>query len=223
MNYRNRGLKMLGVSLVASLAMLAFSAVAAQADYLIEGKTFAALGIEQETFSISSDAPSKLVASELSTEINCGKTMLTGGTILLLGVSHGNLTLEECTFLDSFSSEEVPACTVDNFTLSLLGQTITHNGVKYILFKPTTGGVFTRIKVLGKECVVAGEHELKGTFASSINAGSLATHTLSLANAALATLLGDSLSYSGFAASFTSPSLLMKLTGAFAGKAWSVI
>lgn len=100
--------RVLGLSLIAAIGLLAISAVAAQAEgeWKIGGKTLPELNIEEESLSASLDGTFIYTVPSLSLEIKCLKVDSLKGRVLLKGAGELSLLFLECTFFAGKSQEK---------------------------------------------------------------------------------------------------------------------
>jgi hypothetical protein len=167
MNYRRNGLKVLGLSLVAVLGLMAFMAVGAQANWLIlEGakvvESDAVVEVEKHT------EGNLLVKEETNLEILCSvvETDPTAKILLLekSTIAHGHLIFKTCKTWQA--GKESPNCKpVEPILAGGLAKVILHtNGENYVLFEPlTAGGNFTQLK-FKEPCALPELNNVKGTF-----------------------------------------------------------
>lgn len=228
MMHRAPGLRMIGLSILAAFGLMAFTATAAQAEgeFKIGGKTFAELGIEEESFAGSlSGTYGLLTVPSLGYEINCGAMDVLEGKILLKGVADVTFKLLKCTALVAKTKEELSTCTVDSFTTTKLkGSVLLHEGKVFLLFEPVLeNGALMLLKISGGECVLAKEIETKGSFVGEIGAEGTVPK-LVLSDKATSATLGDHISLALIPTElFADGTLQLELTGKFAGSKWGAI
>ena len=187
MSYRRNGLRALGVSLMAALGLMAFTAAGAQAAFLyLEGGVTKTLAVESEPV-VSAHNTGTLLVPGLNIEIQCKKVESdpTAKVKLLANsvVAHGHLLFTEC---ESFEIENK----VTKVKLTLLGsckpsspgtasgtvlagglaELVLHEatGRTYVLFKPLSPKkegekVPFTIVVLPETCALAETSEVTGS------------------------------------------------------------
>lgn len=100
MSFKKHGLKVLSLSIMAALGLVAFSVSAAQAAHLYRENGVTITGLKNVTGIV--DVLGKLEIPKLKSEIDCNKFKVTSGVILGNGhadgsnVGHGELLYEEC-------------------------------------------------------------------------------------------------------------------------------
>jgi hypothetical protein len=222
---RKHILRVLGLSLIAAIGLLAIGAAAAQAEgeWKIGGKTLPELKIEEESVNASLDGTFTYTVPSLSLEIKCLKMDSLKGRVLLKGAGELSLLFLECTFFAGKSQEEVKACTVKDVSINASDSIVLHGGKTYLLFKPLEGKTtFLTYTFEGAECVIAGtSHAVGGSFAVDLESEKV-TQTLKLGNSTADALLGDEAKLVTAKVSLAG-TLLLSLSGAQAGKAWGGI
>lgn len=226
MTLRKRRPKILGLSLIAAIALLAISAVAAQAEgeWKIGGKTFSELKIEEESLNASLDGIFTYTVPSLSLEIKCLKMDSLKGRVLLKGAGELSVLFLECTFFAGKSHEELKACAVKDVSVNLSSSIVLHAGKNYLLFRPLgeKTAFLTYTFEGNEECPIAGTgHAVGGSFAVDLEAEKV-TQTLKLGNSTADALLGDEANLVGAKVALAG-TLLLSLSGARAGKTWGGI
>lgn len=163
--HRMPGLRVLGLSVVAALALLAVAASAAQAtgEFKIAGKTFAEQKIEEETFVGLTNGTNEILLEDLGFKFTCKEESISGGKILLAGILEATLLYKACTALELGTLKEFTKCTVDPIKFGISGEIILHGTGTYLLVKPLSGTVLMTILSLGAECSLPEKVEITGT------------------------------------------------------------
>jgi hypothetical protein len=166
MSIKRNGLKVLGLSLVAVLGLMAFLSAGAQANWLVETVELKA----NEAVAAKAHTTGILTVEKKNLEIQC--TTLAGSGLKLLASSataEGKVNFSGCkTFSPIKSGKEVAKCNPINQPISAGGKALiilhpTEKGKNYILFEPATvGGKFTTIEFSG-ECALTETSDITGT------------------------------------------------------------
>jgi len=159
MSQGRHGIKILGLSLLAALGLMAFAASAQAGEWLINTgvggthKTFTEHGIASETV-LGTVAAGKLLVPSLSLTVLCTGGTFTG-TILLGGTAHASVLFSGC------EAEGIPVCkpfettakmetnlTADKGFISAsgLGELLLMGGKHYLLVSSTEAAPFTKIE-----------------------------------------------------------------------------
>jgi hypothetical protein len=240
------GLKVLGLSLLAALSLMALSAGAAQAvthEVKILGKTFAELGIDEESLTGKIDTVGALLVTGQNLALTCAKFSVVEGKILLALPSktvdaEGKILFEECKTKSADLTENLPCIVDDDVGTGLTTEHITADalilivetgGVRYLLAEPLTGQTaFTKVDFLdedpahGKFCPLPDLVEITGSTAIEIETGTNAEKLIKEAPAAIQTALNDKLKFGESKATIDATGWV-KLNGADAGKVWQVL
>jgi hypothetical protein len=170
MNYRKRGLKALGVSLLAALGLMGFIATEVQAAGTV---TIAGLSSPFETpisMVLENTLNSRYWILKLNLEISCHKG---SGTGALTSSGHGKVTirLEECLAQGVTSGGVLTGspCTMErNIEAKVLALVLLHGteNKPYILFSPAENETFALI--LEYTCPLPEHALIKGAFVASI-------------------------------------------------------
>lgn len=221
---KHPGLKVLNLSLIVILGLMAISVASAQAEgeWKIGGKTMKELGLTEESVStkLVPSVKSMMTISGLGISLWCEVHEFTQHILL----ANGSLDTFVWQLLNcrSFAGEtELPKCTVNTAkktkgvieTKISKGEVVLSGGVNYLLLKPE-GGVFTTIEISGEECAVAGTYSVGGTIVFEI--GSEAKSLLLKA----AALAGDGLTFGERKVTYQSL-LAEELAGKNKGLAWT--
>ncbi len=172
MSQGRRGIKVLGLSLLAALGLMAFTAAAAQAgEFKLEGSTFTEKGLASETVQ-GTIAEGEFLLPGISTTLRCtGGTL--SGTVLLGGVVHASALFSGCEILGSAVCKpfETKAKMETNLTAdkgfiaaSSLAELVLMGGQHYLLVSSTN---FTTI-YMPKICASPLENVVGGTFVLAI-------------------------------------------------------
>jgi hypothetical protein len=234
MRQGRHGIKVLGLSLIAALGLMAFAASAQAGEYTInEGgvhKTFTEHGIASESVE-GTVAHGTLLVPGLGLTILCtGGTF--SGTVLLGGTAHASILFSGCEGIPNGTvckPFETKAKMETNLTAdkgfiaaSGLGQIILHEGKHYLLVENTTE--FTTI-YWPKLCALTLENVVKGSYVFELPTAL----ELGLVNQTIVPLLQevieklfpkDLLSYSNQPAWLHPGTATAHLSGALKGKFW---
>ncbi len=228
MNQRRHGLKVLGVSLIAALGLMAFGAAGAQAsgEWRIGGKTMSELGLTEETVTGKAEAGVKeiLLVKTLNIQKSCTGFDIQSVTISPSGKGKGAVRLLGCkVFADEAGEAELTACGVKSTgqeagviqTELIGGEIVLSGGVNYVLFKPASGTSFTTIELTGASCAPKGTYPITGTVVAELGA-----EAKELLLKPIKEFTGDGLKF-GENKAFLIGSGLAELTGAKKGSAWT--
>jgi hypothetical protein len=166
MNYRRKGLRALGLSLLAALGLMAFMAAGAQAYWLVEGKILA----KAEAVAVKTHVKGSLLVPNQKLVVLCdviqaaGLTLVPGGE--KEGLAEGSVSFSECETHQN--GKPAPVCDPQEPIVAGGKAHIVLHGDpsrNYVLFEPATGlsGVFTHV-TLGKGlCALPKLNEVTGT------------------------------------------------------------
>ncbi len=228
MKLRKHGLRAIGLSLIAALSVMAFSAAGAQAagEWKIGGKTMSELKLTEETATGKLEAvpKSKLLVKALNLSISCPTLHVNG--VLLVGPPasvHGTTTFLECKVFSHEPETELSACGVNSAgeaagvikTAKINGEVILSGAENIVLFKPSSGTTFTTVEITGKGCALANSYPITGTSVFKLGAEAKEMLILSLPEFA-----GDGLRFGEPKANLVG-SALAELSGAKKGSAWT--
>jgi hypothetical protein len=170
MNYRKQGLKALGLSFVAALGLMAFTAAGAQASgsFLIAGlgafTNVPITGVAENTLT------SRLLILKLNLEIFCHAGKVTNGSISSNGHGSATIVFEGCLAQGVSGTTGLltgSACTMErNIEAKVLALVVLHNTKPYILFSPAEGEAFAL--VLEHTCPLPEHALIKGSVVASI-------------------------------------------------------
>lgn len=195
---KRQGTKLLGLSLLAIVALMAMGAGAAQAEttsVLVAGK---ALGTGEKAIEGTVGATNNDLLTGAGIEIGCTGGAITG-TLKGNGTGKAKIDYSGCTVLTNSHCEVYPSETDDekltnkkHIVASGEAETILHNGIYYLLLTALTGKPFTSIYFhdLGG-CTLPLEEEVTGRTAVRILTPETEakTHTVDTLTAAEETLL----------------------------------
>jgi hypothetical protein len=233
MNHRRRGLKVLGLSILAALGLMAFTAAGAQGalfntgEWLIAGKTLKELKVEKETiFMESEDHDTYFLILKLELIVECLKF---SGTGYILPLGHGDVDLffEECEVLDHKKNKI--DCEVEDFWAKLLAQVILHGPdgkeLPYILFSALEkSGIIAIIRMFGEECVLPEEAAITGSFVAHVtNPLEDVELQLILVNETSLLLFPEHRLKYGFHEVHLFLNALAHLTGKYVGQPWGIV
>jgi hypothetical protein len=158
-------LKTLGLLMLAVLGVMAVASTAAQAEFLLEGKTFAEAKVTKETVTGGQKTPTKISVPALGVTYQCESGTIPEGFVEVGGLDLHRTVWSNCHLLDS-KGVEIKACTVDEIAANFTSLLLRHEGRLYdVLFpesgaKPTT--LITTILNLGAECPLPKELKFTG-------------------------------------------------------------
>jgi hypothetical protein len=226
MNYGKQGLKVLGLSLLAALGLMAFgvSGASASGSFLIEG-----LGAPWEatiTGAGENLLESRFIVLPLNIEIFCHLATATG-TIKNTGHGHATLTFSECLTVGIDSNVvhtlKGSVCTLEeNIIAKVLALVFLHtNGAPYILLSPLDGLTFAEVG--GEPCIPGAKIKGSQVLSISNSGGDDVTKLISTKIANYSTLFpSDSLKYGINAATLTADANV-SLSGAHVGRKWGAV
>jgi hypothetical protein len=223
MRQRRYVLKVLGLSLLAVVGLMSFSAAAQAHEWLIEKKVLGTGGWGLAEAPLDGTVLlSLLLVSGLGLEIHC-KGGHFSGTILKGGGSHALILYEGCTVVGAS-----PVCTVKSpgrlngfIHFEALGELIEHAKVMYNKFVPKTEPNFGKIEILGSECPLVGlSANVTGSLASKVGAEALFQLVESVDALLTQPLLGVALHFGEEPANLDGIAHV-RLLGAVSDKAWT--
>ncbi len=237
MNLKKHGLKVLGVSLIAALGLMAIGAVGAQAagEWKIGGKTMSELGLASETYTakLEPGVNALYLVKTLNIEIKCSTIHVLLGDILPSGIVDLKLTFLGCkVFDDSAKESELTACSIKSAgqatevieTQQIKGLIILHGGKNYSLTTPSSGLTFTTVELIGASCAPKGSYPIAGTTVVEIGAEAkeLLLTPVKEPEALFPEVSGkkDGLKF-GENKAFLAGAAVAELTGAKKGSAWT--
>ncbi len=232
MRQGRNGIKVLGLMLIAALAVMAFTAAAAQAgEYKINGSTLTTLGLASESVE-GTVAEGELLVPGLSLNINCKKGTFTG-TIKKGGGASAKILYSECEvlgnkFCKTYETKANMESEVNagNLVAEGSGEIILMGEKHYLLVSsgatPFTTVYFTKST---KGCTLPLEETVSGStvFLLPTALTSLVTQTVeTIPQATLETLFAtDILKYGNQTAWLDGGKTSVVLSGANKGKPWS--
>lgn len=125
MTRKRQGSKILGLAIVVALGLMAFSAAAAQGEFLILGAPLEQFGIEEETFEGKAETAFSFLVAAANYEINCPEVGVNGK--LLLTDADAKFAFRKCAVFSQEPLEEIAACHV--FEPEIAGLTIFLNAL----------------------------------------------------------------------------------------------
>jgi hypothetical protein len=224
--------KILGLSLMAALGLMAFTAVGAQAE--VSAKVLV-LHAELEASVTATGLLGRLLVPALKLEIHCEKSTVPSGTVLKDGIIHIVVLFELCLKIFKYNTttgaleEELSACLISNggekhhITATFLLRALLHKGVVYGIAEGTgEEKLFTEVKF--KECAVTGAAvKIKGTYGLEVTQGEQVELLLTPGSSALQTLLGTALKFGANPAFIDEGVAHATLTGAHLGCKWGAV
>lgn len=233
------GLRAFSVALVAMLGLMAFSAVAAQAENLKDGGKAAkfAIGgnsalIVNETFN-GTVGPGKLLVEGRKLEIKCTKGEVLEGKFLNESEALAKVVFEGCKAFVHKTGEPITTCIIKDKVLGLekikalgIGIAKKHENNPYVLFKQDGEEPFAIIEFeAGKGCALPLVNKVTGSVVAESSAAAIEP-TLTF-NEGVQKLFqvgteGDKLLFGTFEA-FVEGKATLKLTGAHAGQSFGVV
>jgi hypothetical protein len=176
MRQRRYVLKVLGLSLLAVVGLMSFSAAAQAHEWLIEKKVLGTGGWGLAEAPVGGTVLlSLLLVPGIGLEIHCTDGEFSG-TILKGGSSHALILYLGCTVVGATLQCQVhsPGKTNGFIHIEVLDELIEHAGVLYDKFVPKTAPNFAKIEFLGSECPLVGlSFNLTGSYASKVGAEAL--------------------------------------------------
>jgi hypothetical protein len=228
MSTKKHLIKVIGLAVMAALAISAFASATASAhQWTIEGETLSKIkgeGTANGTgVTASAMTPFTLTGTVLGKKFVLTSTTLVADEAIIF--QEGNVAKDEETLTFSGLTVDEPAgCSVESpiTTKRVTSTVITHTGNNHVFttFKPEEGEVFATIKVSG--CAIAGSYNVKGEVGAEGDEWGVETvdQPLKFSNA-IQTTLGLSLLLGTSAAELTGEATVT-LTGGFAGKKFGV-
>ena len=239
-------LRALGVSLMAALGLMAFVAVAAQAENLSDGGKAGKFLIEGSgtlvkgaTFTGAQVGIGKLIIPKKNAYVECKKGKVTTGT----GISETEVLavvrFEECKTFELSTGNALTFCPVlgepskETIDATAIALPKLHESKLFILFEPEVGKLFAEIK-FGAECGIGVKVKIGGTgvVAEVDNGLSQNIHTITFSEAIQRLFqkrnakdefeAGDQLLY-GAVEAFLVGSATVELAGTHINRPWSVV
>jgi hypothetical protein len=236
-------LKALGVSLTATLGLMAFFASGAQAENLSSGGVagkFKVLGSEAlatEVPIVGAVLASKLLIASKNAYIECiGGTIKAGSKIKNSSEALAVVLFEGCATFEDKTKAVIAACDIlgeptSTGKIEAIGVALPklHEGELYVLFEPEPERSFATIK-FGEECGIGVKVNISGSFVGKVDNGNEASDHLISFTEAIQKLfqfngVGDKILY-GSAEAFVEGVVHLSLGGenpAHKGKNWSVV
>lgn len=237
MRFRKHGLKVIGLSLMAALSLMAIAASSAQAVELGHWYTRATPGGAETllnstgTLVVEKDVMPTLEVAGLNVKVLCTDVESESATIESTGKGAAALAFKTSCEARSISPDAKLPCTVaESIKASVLALPFLHSdGKVYYLFEPSAGTTFTTLKFGGAECTLPEEVKVTGTAVveeclhHDFNVF-LLRHLLQEASASLFSsgTLKDALKFGAQSARLNG-SIWLKLTGAHNDLEWKVL
>lgn len=167
MNYRKQGLRALGLSILAALGLMAFTATAAQASgtFLVAG--LSGSWTAEATGKGENILESYLQVLKLNLKLACHQISVTNAKISNAGHGTGTISFSSCLVTDN-AGNEVDCTLHEPINANVLALVVLHNSKPYILFSPT-GANFAVVKSLGEFCTLPKEAAVTGSVVVSIS------------------------------------------------------
>ena len=205
------GLKVLGLALIAALGLMAFGAVAAQAENLTDGgkaalfeilKSGALVGGETFTGELENWTDGLkhgfLLVPTLNLSILCGNLLVEKGEFLNDKEALASIKFSECISYEfSPPKNQLTVCNIIDPASGEPGVILSsgivlptkHEGKSYLLFHPHTGFAFATVTFeKGKECPLTLSNPVKGLFDAELAQQDAVVHLLT-SNEVIQTLL----------------------------------
>lgn len=233
MRHSKLGIRAFGLAFVAALGLMAFSAVAAQAEDLTDGGkagSFTILGsaalVPGATFTGAQVGASKLLVPGRNLTIECKKGAFLEGKFLNSTEALTKVLLLECRALVlSKETEEVAGCFITNgkdITATAIILARLHGGELFLLIHPEPGQPLTHVTFEpNKGCALPLLNVVSGLTSALDDSPTAISHLL-LFSQAIQALLGVKLLFGGFE-SFIDSHWTASLTGIHLGCEWSVL
>jgi hypothetical protein len=234
---RRHGSKILGLAVIVALGLMAFSAAAAQGEFLILGAPLEQFGIEEETFEGHAETPFSFLVEAENYEINCPEVGINGK--LLLTDADAKFAFRKCAVFSQVPLEEMGACHIfepeiagltiflNALILAVLHKTKVGDGeeiVTFLLAEPQAGnpglGMIHLKKGMG--CPLPKLLKVTGTIAFFGIQAEIGENLVKAGSEELQLLLGDELKIDGVKAHLDG-TYVAELTGKYKGCSWGAI
>jgi len=221
-----RGLRVLGLSMLAALGVLAIGVGSAQGQLPGEstlGK-FTINGGEAllATATGAQEGSGRLLIAGRNLDIKCEKADVTEGKINSKTEGLATVLYLECSALEHKTNNPIAGCVIPKGEIAAKARLlpILHNSIKYVLAEPhVTGGNFTVLSFeSGKGCVLPLNNSIKGAVSGEVIQAEAVQQLVTLSQA-IQLLLGDKLLFGTFPA-YTVGAAIGELTGAHVGLSW---
>lgn len=210
---RNTTIRILPLAFGLMLAIGALLAATANgASWTIEGKTLSELGLSEESIT-STATPMSIEVPKIALKVECE---LEKGTGRIFSASTDEATME----LSKCKAVKAEACAVEPMTLKVKTELIKKAGLVYDVLKPLTGETIGTLMLKGAECPFPTKLNLTGSTAGQLELGETVKQGLGFSKA-IAEAAGTSM-LGGANPAFLIGTSIRQLSGARAGKAWSV-
>jgi hypothetical protein len=220
-----RSMKILGLSLVAALSLMALTAAGAQAgEFKVGGKTFTAAGVTSET--VGGTLPLGILLVSNGLEIHCNKGDVKHALAKQGGTASAELLFLECKVLNNKfctiypTEEDLEEETNSGRIIAAgSGELILHSGAHYL---KAASASFSTVYMGGPACTLPAKNVVSGSTALSLPSAlsELVEQPVSTINAATEALLKVQLFYGKETATLDGAAGAAKLTGENAGKTW---
>jgi hypothetical protein len=189
-----------------------------EGEFLIEGATFAGLGITEETIAGGFNKGFSLLVPSKNYEINCAKGNISAGKLLLKGVADMTIQPSSCTVLERSTKKEFPGCITSISPIKVKGLVFLNAGKVFLLFEQSEGKTLIIVETEAGACFLPEIMNLNGTFVAEFEVEKAVTQNL-VVSEKISGSFGDQilLSTTLFAPEGT---LQLELTGKYKGKAW---
>jgi hypothetical protein len=239
------GLRAFGLAMMAAVSLMAFSAVAAQAEDLTDGGKAALFEILKSSALVAGATYTAnlekwtdgllhgfLLVEKSNLSILCTGLTVTGGTFNSDVEAVGSVTFKGCVAFNFAGTEKLAGCTIlskaeggEKEVIVATGKVLPrkHEGESYLLAEPTVAGsTFTNIFFeKEKGCVLPFKNEIKGTLGALVKEKE-AVIGLITANAAIQKLMGDALTF-GVNPAVVDGNATTELTGKHLGCSFGVV
>jgi hypothetical protein len=163
MSIKRNGLKVLGLSLVAVLGLMAFMAVGAQAGWLIEKVEIAA----ETEVTAKAHTPGILTIAKKNIELKCTELGAQSLKLIPKTTAKGEIQFKNCVTISPIGSGTVQASCKPVEPIKASGQAklILHpevGGKNYVLFEPATGSTKFAIVEFPGGCALVETSEITG-------------------------------------------------------------
>ena len=210
--------RLLLIGVLGTLAIASASPAAARAssEWVIEGETFSALSLKEETIS-GNGGPITLRVPGANLQLECKKASLSG-VIFSGGTDKTSTSLSECKVM-SLKGESLPCAAAEPVVLKTKSELALVKEAFYEKFEAQNAEEsISNIVLKGAECVLPKESLLNGSFAGQASAGEQVERSIELSEKADKEA-GTKLLF-GKLEGHLSGKLGMKISGANAGKEW---
>jgi hypothetical protein len=189
MSLSKNGSRVIGLCIVAALALMVFGAVGAQAAgefYIKENEKLLSFtehgNTEPEPVEGRVDVLGTLTVNGLGIIIGCDEFETVGTTVKAGGTGSGSILFKKCVVND-LEGKLLSKCGAQDSEKKVAGDITTKkvsatvflhpapSGAPFVLFKPEAGTVFTTVELTGAECAAKGTYPVEGSTVFSIGTG----------------------------------------------------